>query len=241
MGLGLAELAPLAGALVALLLRRWPAWGLVAGALVAWGLHLGWPPAWAPRAAFALAALAGLAAPARIRRIAWPALALAAAGASLWVWAGHREGLAAAAGVVGLAVAGIVPGELLARTAGRGAWAALAAAGLATSALIGLTGSVRLATEAALVWVPALGLLGREMRPQAARAAGLLLGAAAAQAVLLSNLGGWVVAPLLPLAAAAVGQRAGRRAGLLAAGAAALLAAAVVAPVAVAWLQDPPF
>jgi hypothetical protein len=241
---GLPELAPLLGALVALLLRRWPAKALVAGVLVGWGLAVGWPPAWAPRAAPALAMGALLLLPSRVRVWGWPAAALAALAAAvgvLWHWMGPRDALSMVVGVGGLAVAGLVPGAVLGRTAGRGAWAAVAAAGFATSALLALTGSTRLAAEAALFWMPALGLLGRPMDAGHARLAGIGMGMAAAAGVLLSDLGPWVLAPLLPLLAAGLGRRDTPWPGTKAAAAAWLAAGLVVAPVLLDWLRDPPF
>lgn len=184
-----------------------------------------------------MCALAVVALPASWRRWLWPLAAVAVPSLMLWTWGSYRP-LATALGTgAAVAVSILGAGQATRRLADRGAWAAAAVIGLGLSALLLLTGSVRLSQEAALVAAPMLALIGRPMDADGAFVMAMLLVAAAWGGVLLSSMGYAALIPALCLAALPLGRRRGWLAPLAAAGIGLVLSA----PIVIRWVQNPPF
>lgn len=228
----------LVGAGVALPLRRWPVLGLVMGCLLSWVVYTG-EASWPTRSLATVAA--GVVVLTRLSRRPeawWGAMAIVAAGTVFtWVRPLWMQ-VAAGAGVwIGL----VVLGEGVAARPARGAWGVVGIAGLFGAVLLALTGSVRLGAEAALVAIPALGLVGRELDAGAGRAVALLLGMAWAQGVLFSELGAWICVPVACLLALRVGQSDSPAARWQALAAATGIGVLGSAPVVVDFVRNPPY
>ncbi len=228
----------LVGAGVAVPLRRWPVVGLVMGCLVSWVVYAGevsWPPRSLATAAAAIVVLTRMS---RRPAVWWGAMAIVAAGTAFtWVRPLWSQVAAGAAVWTGLAMLG----EGMAARPARGAWGVVGIAGLFGSLLLALTGSARLGAEAALVAIPALGLVGCELDAAAGRAVALLLGMAWTQGVLFSELGPWICVPVACLLALRVGHSDSPAAGWQAMAAAAGIGILGSAPLLVDFVRNPPF
>lgn len=228
----------LLGAGVALPLRRWPVLGLVLGALVAWVVHAGgltWPPRGLATVAASVVVLTRLS---HRPSVWWGAMAIVSVGTA-FTWS-RPLGVQAAAGAA-LWMGLVVLGEGLAARPARGGWGVVAVTGLVGAVLLAFTGSVRLATEAALVSLPAFGLIGRPLDAAAGRAVAVLFGMAWAQGVLFSELGAWICVPLACLMALRIGWSDSEKAGWQAVFVALGVGIVGTAPVVIDFLRNPPY